>query len=262
MLKNVLLSAALLVAIACHSDEQPLIQNAAQPSLGVRPVIKLPANEILPPMDSFTVDKMSIEGNTLTMFVTYPKGCMHDFFLFWDGTVRESPVPQIEFPAVHESHAEFCETPFTDMLLYDLNPFARLGHNKLVINITGGDVAKSIEFTPANPQPVEPTKPSPLTFGGTIKIAVDEPVEFVEIEIPRQGLHKLPLARITNETADFHCEILELTKAPTPEGALPALDTYRIGIGSSGNPGLGLCEVEIENPYNGQVATVELFLGL
>ncbi len=254
MSKHPLIGSLFLLAAACNSSTP--ISTRQAPVL-VQPVVVVEPGQIPAAIDGFTLGDVSIENNTLTVVASYGGGCeSHDFRLYWDGSVLESFPAQAHLTLIHNGNGDACEAFITEELQFDLSEVALVGGEKVILSIKGGDVNKSVAF-----QPVKPAGPKPLAFGNTAKIEVDEEVEVVEVVIPRTGLHKLPLVSVAEEFASFECEIVELTKTAKFDTALQELvDVYLIGIAWVAGADLSGCLVEIENPYNGQVATVELFM--
>jgi len=74
--------------------------------------------------DDFDYGEPSIDGDTLTVPVSYSGGCEdHDFIVCWpDQAFAESDPVQVALELWHDAHRDTCEAYVSEAQIFDLNP--------------------------------------------------------------------------------------------------------------------------------------------
>jgi hypothetical protein len=77
-------------------------------------------------LDPFHIDSVHIQGDLLTLFVTYGGGCQkHEFDLYSTDGIYLSLPPQGDVFLGHNGHGDTCEALFHEKLVFDLTPLLK-----------------------------------------------------------------------------------------------------------------------------------------
>jgi len=77
----------------------------------------------LDPYDSFDLDKVFIDGDSIRIDVSYSGGCEEHFFkLCWNEIFMESDPVQTNLELIHEGNKDGCEAYVSESLSFDLTP--------------------------------------------------------------------------------------------------------------------------------------------
>ena len=72
--------------------------------------------------DDFSIDGISIEGDTLIVDVSYSGGCAdHEWQICWDGTTQDISPPEVSLHIGHNSNGDTCEGIRTESLEFDIS---------------------------------------------------------------------------------------------------------------------------------------------
>lgn len=82
--------------------------------------------------------KTSIEGNILTIVVSYSGGCNeHDFKLYFDGNYMKSLPPKVNFILTHDNKGDACRSIVEKTLKFDISKAQYVGSNEMYISVEG-----------------------------------------------------------------------------------------------------------------------------
>ena len=72
--------------------------------------------------DGYELASATIEGDTLTVGVSYSGGCgSHEWELCWDGEIMESAPVQVQLTLGHNANGDSCEAIETDSIQFDIS---------------------------------------------------------------------------------------------------------------------------------------------
>jgi hypothetical protein len=72
--------------------------------------------------DPLTVERVTLEGDTLILEVTHAGGCVeHEYGLAWDGLFLESDPPQVNLVPLHDARGDACKALIQKTLAFDLS---------------------------------------------------------------------------------------------------------------------------------------------
>ena len=92
-----------------------------------------PANNV-----STDIFKTSIEGNILTIEVSYSGGCEeHDFKLYFNGMYKKSLPPKADFVLVHDNKGDACRSIVEKTLKFDISAAQYVGSKEMMVNVNG-----------------------------------------------------------------------------------------------------------------------------
>lgn len=75
----------------------------------------------------YHVHSTGIQGHTLVVEVSYSGGCtIHNFSLFYDGTIMKSAPPQVRLYLKHEYFGGHCVTDILDTLYFNINALSEI----------------------------------------------------------------------------------------------------------------------------------------
>lgn len=97
--------------------------------------------------DAFTIQDMSVKGDSLHIAVQYSGGCQdHTFEMITHGNMLKSLPPQLPLYLEHQGNGDNCRSLITKKLAYDLKPL-RTQSGKKVKVFVNDDKSKMVEYT-------------------------------------------------------------------------------------------------------------------
>jgi hypothetical protein len=86
----------------------------------------------------FDVVKTSIEGNILTIEVSYSGGCNeHVFKLYFDGSYMKSLPPKANFILTHYNNGDACRSIVEKTLKFDISKAQYVGGKEMMVSVEG-----------------------------------------------------------------------------------------------------------------------------
>ncbi|MDY0098787.1 MAG: hypothetical protein RBR81_06270 [Bacteroidales bacterium] len=104
--------------------------------------------------DPFDLRSMTIAGNTVTITVSYPGGCMkHTFEIIWNETLTDTRPSRTDFVIIHNANGDGCEAYITDTLIFEVADLVdTLSFDTVFVNISNAsDPGDSASFGGWNP---------------------------------------------------------------------------------------------------------------
>ncbi len=93
--------------------------------------------------DPLTITDAAIEGDELTIGVSYAGGCEeHEYRLFWDEVVIETHPSTVDLVLFHDANGDTCEALVSETILFDIS---ELGGGPLRVHVVGFDDTLTIE---------------------------------------------------------------------------------------------------------------------
>ncbi len=87
--------------------------------------------------------KTSIQGNILTIVVTYSGGCNeHDFKLYFDGNYKKSLPPKVDFILTHDNQGDACRSIVEKTLKFDISKSQYAGGKEMMVSVEGFEELK------------------------------------------------------------------------------------------------------------------------
>jgi len=84
--------------------------------------------------DTYSLNDIKVEGDHLTLNVSYGGGCKQHFFdLAWNSGFLESAILQVDLHLIHDASGDRCEAMITEDLWFDLKVFG--AKESLILNI-------------------------------------------------------------------------------------------------------------------------------
>lgn len=88
--------------------------------------------------DMFDMVKTSIEGNILTIEVSYSGGCNeHEFKLYFDGSYKKSLPPKADFMLTHDNKGDACRSIVDKTLKFDISKAQYVGGKEMMVTVEG-----------------------------------------------------------------------------------------------------------------------------
>lgn len=88
--------------------------------------------------DMFDMVKTSIEGNILTVEVSYGGGCNeHEFKLYFDGSYMKSLPPKANFILTHDNKGDACRSIVEKTLKFDISKAQYVGGKEMMVSVEG-----------------------------------------------------------------------------------------------------------------------------
>ena len=122
-IKNIgilIFATALIVSCNCKkktTDGGNSDKTASMNKVTVKPGYTSPESN-----DAFMVDNAFIEGDNLTMYVTYGGGCKtHEFKAFASDVYMKSMPPKLGITVEHNANNDLCKALVSDTLIFDLS---------------------------------------------------------------------------------------------------------------------------------------------
>ncbi|MCG3164253.1 MAG: hypothetical protein POELPBGB_00007 [Bacteroidia bacterium] len=89
---------------------------------------------------TYRIKTYSIEGNILSIEVSYRGGCgQHNFELYSNGLLKKSLPPQIDVYLEHKKENETCSEDIKQTLQFDISPLRKPGNELIILNINSAD---------------------------------------------------------------------------------------------------------------------------
>ena len=89
--------------------------------------------------------KTSIEGNILTIEVSYSGGCNeHEFQLYFDGTYMKSLPPKVNFILTHDDKGDVCRSMVEKKLNFDISKAQYVGGKEMMVSVEGFEGIKYV----------------------------------------------------------------------------------------------------------------------
>lgn len=89
---------------------------------------------------TYRIKSYSIEGNILSLDVTYRGGCgQHIFELYSNGLLKKSLPPQIDVYLEHKNEYETCSEEVKQTLKFDISSLKNSNYDLIVLNINSAD---------------------------------------------------------------------------------------------------------------------------
>lgn len=89
---------------------------------------------------TYRIKSYSIEGNVLSIDVSYRGGCgQHTFELYSNGLLKKSLPPQIDVYLEHKKENETCSEEIKQVLQFDISSLRQLNYELIVLNINTAD---------------------------------------------------------------------------------------------------------------------------
>lgn len=86
----------------------------------------------------FDLLKTSIEGNILTIEVSYSGGCNeHEFKLYFDGNYQKSLPPKVNFILTHDNKGDACRSIVEKTLKFDISKSQYTGGKEMMVSVEG-----------------------------------------------------------------------------------------------------------------------------
>jgi hypothetical protein len=87
--------------------------------------------------------KTSIEGNILTIEVSYSGGCNeHVFKLYFDGSYMKSLPPKVNFILTHFNNGDVCRSIVEKTLKFDISKAQYVGGKEMMVTVEGSEEMK------------------------------------------------------------------------------------------------------------------------
>lgn len=97
--------------------------------------------------DAFTIQDMSVVGDSLFIGVQYSGGCKtHEFKMISNGNMLKSLPPQLPLYLEHNGNGDNCRALKSEKLAFDLKPL-RAQQGKKIKVFVNDDKSKMIEYT-------------------------------------------------------------------------------------------------------------------
>jgi hypothetical protein len=91
----------------------------------------------------FDILKTSLEGNILTVVVSYSGGCKeHDFKLYFDGNYKKSLPPKADFILTHDNQGDACRSIIEKNIKFDISKSQYAGRKEMIISVEGFEELK------------------------------------------------------------------------------------------------------------------------
>lgn len=89
---------------------------------------------------TYRIKSYSIEGNILSIEVSYRGGCgQHNFELYSNGLLKKSLPPQIDVYLEHQKENETCSEDIKQTLKFDIAALKNTNYDLIVLNINSAD---------------------------------------------------------------------------------------------------------------------------
>lgn len=96
---------------------------------------------------STEINSLAIDGNILTIDVSYSGGCQeHDFKLYFDGNYMKSLPPKANFILVHNNQNDACREFITEKLQFDISKSKYEGQNEIVVMVNNSSSKASYKY--------------------------------------------------------------------------------------------------------------------
>jgi hypothetical protein len=136
----ILLSLMMLNFSACKlcKNKDKEVADKSTPQTTIQKIIvddnfTTPANNV-----SSDIIKTSIEGNILTIEVSYSGGCEeHDFKLYFNGMYKKSLPPKADFVLVHDNKGDACRSIVEKKLKFDISASQYVGSKEMMVTVNG-----------------------------------------------------------------------------------------------------------------------------
>jgi hypothetical protein len=87
---------------------------------------------------SFDLIKTSLEGNILTIEVSYSGGCNeHEFKLYFDGNYKKSLPPKADFILTHDNKGDACRSIENKTMKFDISKSQYAGQKEIMVSVEG-----------------------------------------------------------------------------------------------------------------------------
>jgi hypothetical protein len=87
--------------------------------------------------------KTTIEGNILTIVVSYSGGCAeHEFKLYFDGNYKKSLPPKVDFILTHDNKGDACRSIVEKTLKFDITKSQYTGGKEMMVTVEGSEEMK------------------------------------------------------------------------------------------------------------------------
>ena len=139
-----ILAAGLIISCNCKKKTTDAGETAN--GVSMNKVIVKPGYVAPESNDAFTVDKASIEGDLLTLYVTYGGGCKtHEFKAYASDVYMKSMPPKLGITVEHNANQDLCKALVSDTVVFDLSTVKYPGKDKdytivLSVNNYKGDL--------------------------------------------------------------------------------------------------------------------------
>ncbi len=135
-MKNIVVLISLLpmlFLVSCSGTGKS--QKTAEKQVELKPVI-IEQGHPTSETQAYSIKSFSIEGDVLTIYVSYKGGCgKHDFNLYSNGLLMKSLPPQINVFLEQKVENESCSNEINQTLKFDLTPIKKPGNAKIILNI-------------------------------------------------------------------------------------------------------------------------------
>ena len=143
-MKNVLLFlffSASIFLFSCKAKQNASTTETVKEKEEVKKVLIDAAREIAEAKQkTYTLNSFTIQGDTLSLEVTYTGGCgQNTFELYSNGLLMKSLPPQFNVYLEHTIENETCKKEIKRTLKFDLSPLKRPGNPKIILNINSAD---------------------------------------------------------------------------------------------------------------------------
>jgi hypothetical protein len=155
MRRSITIAAVALTLAACGSTEpiQPG-SPAAMSGPDGQPVVVITNDRAAWPHDAFRFENVSIDGDLLTVEVTYGGGCVdHRFALVVGAEMMESDPVQMRGSLAHDANGDKCRALVGRAIVLDVSPLAQLWRDSyrqqsgsLILHLDGWPTPIHYEF--------------------------------------------------------------------------------------------------------------------
>ncbi len=113
-----------------HDNQEPIKQRS----------IVAQISKVEPPSDALTIEKVELNGNILSVHVSYGGGCAsHDFTCMGSKAISKSIPPQRSIRLIHSANGDQCKKFCKEELLIDIKAlaFKQVAGNETILNLDG-----------------------------------------------------------------------------------------------------------------------------
>jgi len=122
----------------CKNKKEVTDKNEAISSIIVQQGFIKPENLAL-----LDIIKTTIEGNILTIVVSYSGGCNeHEFQLYFDGSYKKSLPPKANFILTHDNKGDACRSIVEKTLKFDISKSQYVGGKEMMVSVEGSEEMK------------------------------------------------------------------------------------------------------------------------
>lgn len=137
----------LLGLAACKSAKKASLENQGENAIenlsmenNTYPEVIIDMNRFSEDSDPFTLKSHEINGDTLSLLVSYSGGCQeHSFDLIGNGTYAKSLPPQSRLRLIHDANDDNCRSLIETNLKFNVKELRYPGTDVLVIFVEGSD---------------------------------------------------------------------------------------------------------------------------